>query len=367
MAKPHTLLLLIEHFRMAGAGAENYAVNVCRRLAARQYDIQVCAEDADVDGIPAHLGLRNAAAVAARINADLVIDWGFSYPADIHRLGGGVHSEFLRYRADSYSGIERAAKALEHQAPKHRRIVAREAELLSRPKALFLANSDFTAAQAQAGGAEPNNVRVLYNGVDPSYFKADADARKSRRQEWGVEDDDIACLFCAHNLKLKNLDLLQRVFDELTTQLRSARLVVIGKRPPKRRADWLIYAGQQSDMPACYSAGDLLLHPTYFDACANVVLEAMSCGLPVIVSDTSGINGILGDDSGGLVLPVRGDRQQVQSSWQQAIESLFIDAEHRQRMGQMARRTAEHQNMDRYMDNFEIVLQAAFDHKRNCS
>jgi glycosyltransferase involved in cell wall biosynthesis len=364
MAKPHTLLLLIEHFRVAGAGAENYAVNVCRRLAARQYDIHVLADDADVEGIPAHIGLQNAADVATEIKADLVIDWGFSYPADIHRLGGGIHAEYLRYRADAYTGFGRAAKTLEHQSPKHRKIIARESELLARPEALFLANSDFTSGQARACGATPENIHVLYNGVDPDHFKASTDARNEKRREWGVGDDAIVCLFCAHNLKLKNLDLLLSVFDNLTNTLPSLRLVVIGKRPPKRQADWLVYAGQQSNMPACYSAGDVLLHPTYFDACANVVLEAMSCGLPTVVSDTSGINGLLTEDSGGIVLPVRGNATAVRDSWQETVHQLVTGKDRRMQLGLLARQTAEHNNMDRYMDNFETLLQAAFDHKQ---
>ncbi|MBT4818361.1 MAG: hypothetical protein HON70_21815, partial [Lentisphaerae bacterium] len=41
------LLFFVEHFRLAGSGAENDAVNLCRSLAERGYRVHVLADTAD--------------------------------------------------------------------------------------------------------------------------------------------------------------------------------------------------------------------------------------------------------------------------------------------------------------------------------
>jgi UDP-glucose:(heptosyl)LPS alpha-1,3-glucosyltransferase len=41
-------------------------------------------------------------------------------------------------------------------------------------------------------------------------------------------------------------------------------------------------------MPAFYHAADLLVHPTYYDPCSRVVLEALAAGLPVITTRFNG-------------------------------------------------------------------------------
>ena len=37
-----------------------------------------------------------------------------------------------------------------------------------------------------------------------------------------------------------------------------------------------------------YAAADLYVHPTFYDPCSLVVLEAAACGLPIITSRYNG-------------------------------------------------------------------------------
>jgi UDP-glucose:(heptosyl)LPS alpha-1,3-glucosyltransferase len=41
-------------------------------------------------------------------------------------------------------------------------------------------------------------------------------------------------------------------------------------------------------MPALYQAGDIFVLNTFYDACANAVLEALACGLPTISTSSNG-------------------------------------------------------------------------------
>lgn len=47
-----------------------------------------------------------------------------------------------------------------------------------------------------------------------------------------------------------------------------------------------------------FSQADILLHPTYNDPCPNVVLEAMSCGLPIVYSASGGTSELVGSEAG---------------------------------------------------------------------
>jgi glycosyltransferase involved in cell wall biosynthesis len=91
-------------------------------------------------------------------------------------------------------------------------------------------------------------------------------------------------------------------------------LAVVGNPahiPPYRQmaqdsglADRVFFLGALKDMEPAYVAADMLAHPTLEDTFAMVVLEAMSHGLPVVVSPERycGISGLLEDGVQALVL-----------------------------------------------------------------
>jgi UDP-glucose:(heptosyl)LPS alpha-1,3-glucosyltransferase len=55
-------------------------------------------------------------------------------------------------------------------------------------------------------------------------------------------------------------------------------------------------------MKACYFASDFLVHPTFYDPCSLVVLEALACGLPVITSRYNGASELLDPPRDSYVL-----------------------------------------------------------------
>lgn len=48
------------------------------------------------------------------------------------------------------------------------------------------------------------------------------------------------------------------------------------------------FVGVRKEVLPCYHAADALILPTLYDPFPNVILEAMSCGLPVITSERCG-------------------------------------------------------------------------------
>ena len=362
---PETLRLLVFVRRFVGAagGLEGSAVSLCRALARLGHEVHVLADQAeaeDEDGVHVHDdGLQQRAVIEGRVLPDLCIDWGFYHPAHVHRLGQGTHESFMQWNLDAYRGPARWLKKLKYLGFKHRAIVARQKALLRNPEAHFLANSTFTADMARRAGAKPDRVTVKHNGVDTERFSPEnaLPHRDQVRREWGVADDEVAFLFVAHNPRLKNLRLLLDVLP--ATRPAKTKLVVAGRRiPGHAAAPWLHYAGQTDHMERFYAAADALLHPTFFDSCANVVLEAMSCARPVVVSDTAGVDEIITPNHDGLVLAVRGTGHA--DNWRQAIRQLAEDPERRRELGRHARQCALKHDFPSYVQWVDQYLKTTW-------
>ena len=52
----------------------------------------------------------------------------------------------------------------------------------------------------------------------------------------------------------------------------------------------------QKNAPHIYQKGDAYIMLKYKDPCPNTVIEAMSCGLPILYSDSGGLPEIIGDN-----------------------------------------------------------------------
>ncbi len=122
--------------------------------------------------------------------------------------------------------------------------------------------------------------------------------RVAVRAAWGAAPEDTVFLFCAKLQRWKRpLDLLHAFAK---AKLSKALLVFAGEGPLRgelesgaatlgvaSRVKFLGFANQ-TQLPAIYTAGDLMVLPSSYDAFGVVVNEAMLCGCPAAVSDSVG-------------------------------------------------------------------------------
>src|SRR5205823_8353522 len=95
------------------------------------------------------------------------------------------------------------------------------------------------------------------------------------------------------------------------------------------------FAGHCPDMRDGYFAADFLVHPTFYDPCSLVVLEALGCGLPVITSRYNGASELMRPLQEGYVIDDPHDHARL--AW---CLAQLLDAAKRQAGAQAARRTA---------------------------
>jgi glycosyltransferase involved in cell wall biosynthesis len=238
--------------------------------------------------------------------------------------------------------------------------------MLRRPGAFFLANSRFAADQVVAAGARPEAVAVLHNGVDTGIFRPEKGKKGADRLRatWGLKPSDVAVLFVAHNLLLKNFALLRQIFQRIESQCPRMKLIVVGKRRPSFMPPNSVYAGELSDMVTCYQAADCLAHPTFFDSCANVVLEAMSTGLPVVASNVCGAHELVEDGKSGFVLAVTGRKRKIMDQWLKKLQLLGADEAMRRRMGTAGREAMLGNDFGHYVTRLEAFMRQVMEKKK---
>ena len=127
-----------------------------------------------------------------------------------------------------------------------------------------------------------------------------------------VSDDTPLILFAGRFAPEKNLDLLLPALGHVFAQ-RMGRAVLCGDGPLRQGfADWIMarglgdriaIRGYTTNLWALMKRATVVASPSLFEGAPNVVLEAMACGTPLIVSDIEAHRRLLDDSSAVFVSP----------------------------------------------------------------
>jgi UDP-glucose:(heptosyl)LPS alpha-1,3-glucosyltransferase len=215
------------------------------------------------------------------------------------------------------------------------------------PHATVVAVSRMVAGHLRTlHGVPEERIRLIPNGVDTEKFTpSHRDAlRASERRRLGVSDDETVFLMVAHNLKLKNADAAIRALAVVVGRGLRARLVIAGGKRPKPFVALARKLGLGSlvhfiepadDVRPSYAAADACLHPTWYDPCSLVALEALSSGLPLVTTRYNGVSELMSHGVDGFVLDEPADIARLA----ECLTSL-TETGNRNAMGEAARRLA---------------------------
>ena len=147
-------------------------------------------------------------------------------------------------------------------------------------------------------------IMVLYNGVDCQKYKPlKSKDRKKLRQRLGFKNDIIYLLFVGGDAYRKGLDIAINTLNFFKNQ--KVYLNVIGlKKFEDKTPNNIRFLGRISEQKKIkyYQASDIFLLPSRGEGFAIAPLEAMACGLPVVVSKYSGVNEIISNMKNGAVV-----------------------------------------------------------------
>lgn len=273
-----------------GSGTAGIAFDLAEGLASRGFQTEVWANGvtARPRGAPV-LGSPGSAPRQGRLRIGLDRIAG----CPVLRCSGGVHEAWRAVLRTDRTRFVRAIGPSRTSRAEARAV--REATVL-------VCNSFRAAGEVVAHhGRSLDDVRIVRNGVDLRRFGPDPQRRTAARARWGVPADGRVALFVAHGWFRKGLRAAVRGFAEAARP--SDRLVVMGRDSQSRRrlaearahlGDRLVVAAD-TDAPRALPGGDVLVHPTRYDASANVVLQAMACGVPPVTTLRDGAAEIIED------------------------------------------------------------------------
>ena len=169
---------------------------------------------------------------------------------------------------------------------------------------LFVLNSDQRKWLASPEmGIDKSTIFQTAHWVEEKF-----NPKVSRKEEiFGVPDEQPVILFAGRVSKEKGTDELPAFYDEVKRKVPTVRLAFAGTGPDEENLKEAIPDGiflgwvDHDKLPEIYSSADLLVLPSRFDTFSLVVLEAQSCGLPVLAYKTKGPKDILKTEKSGML------------------------------------------------------------------
>lgn len=187
-------------------------------------------------------------------------------------------------------------------------------------------------------GTEAERFHLLPPGINRERLTAltASDEGVKLRAEFAIETGQRLLLCVGSRFKTKGVDRVIEALARLPPALRDAcRLLVVGQGDPgpfRRQAKRLgvgervVFTGTREDVPAFYHAADYLVHAPRSENTGTVLLEAMICALPVLVTGNCGFAFHVADADAGMVLPTPFDQSALNTGLRQFLTSDRRDA-----------------------------------------
>lgn len=192
-------------------------------------------------------------------------------------------------------------------------------------------------------GIKHDKVQVIHNGVDIREFYPSEAGKKSKMD---IDPSRVVGLFAGDiSSPRKNLDTVLKSMVSVP----ELSLVVAGSTNrsiyPQMAEDLNIkdrvhFLGFRKDMGHIMRNVDLFIFPSRYEACSLVVLEALASGIPVVITEESGVTEIIKGSNekalAGIVLDDPNDVTQLTT----ILNSLLQDKACLTEMGQSSRKVA---------------------------
>jgi len=156
-------------------------------------------------------------------------------------------------------------------------------------------------------GIEPDNIEVIYNGVDP-FFKPLSEEEKEKMRAEYTEGKPFF-IHIGSLLPRKNIPRLLKAFDAFRNRSDTDHKLVIAGRPVfktreiqsilhnmKYSSDVIMPGGlPQKEIHLLLGSAEALVFASYFEGFGIPLIEAMACHVPVITSNITALPEVCGD------------------------------------------------------------------------
>lgn len=215
-----------------------------------------------------------------------------------------------------------------------------------------------------AVGYAPEKMIVIQNGIDPELFRPNASARANIRQEFGIaEEVPIIGMVGRFHPQKDHYNFVQAA-QYLSRSIQDVRFLLCGEEitwENPELAGWIddagirervVLLGKRDDIPELTAAFDIASLSSMGEGFPNVVVEAMACAVPCVVTDVGESARIVGD--AGVVVPRR-DPQALADAWRKVLD---MDGDDRKRLGLSGReRVIQHYSLRQIVSRYETLFE----------
>lgn len=168
--------------------------------------------------------------------------------------------------------------------------------------------SDYARAVHEALGYSPSEGVVVENGVDTDRFCPSESARRAFRRENHIPDYMPVVGIVARNVSIKGVDVFLRMAAKLDHRFENICYVMAGTGMTRENAELvdkieeaglggkIKLLGERSDIEKVMNGLDILVCPSFSESFGLVVAEALACGVPVVASEISVLEAIVGSN-----------------------------------------------------------------------
>jgi glycosyltransferase involved in cell wall biosynthesis len=226
--------------------------------------------------------------------------------------------------------------------------------------------NDGMREEAMAAGFAVDQLQWMPNPIDTDNFAPCGERERIElRRRFGIPSAAAVVLYSGRRAFEKALPVLIDAFALVARQVPEAMLVLVGDGPLRPglvmqatqlhfKNDKLRFAGQVNPAEVCdwLKIADVFTLVSLSEGFSSALAEAMSTGLPCVVSDIPANRQLIDDGQHGFLTPV-GDRKAISI----AIIQLLRNFPLRSRMGKAARRRVEsNYSTDKISDRYETLF-----------
>lgn len=203
-------------------------------------------------------------------------------------------------------------------------------------------NNPAIAAALRSEGLPADRIIFIANGIDTERFYPAAD-HDALRRAMGIDPLAPVVGFVGRMIRDKGLERVLAAAEAILPSFPALRILAVGDGPERARFEesaargslrgQVDFLGFREDPERIYPLLDVLAFPsTYSEGTPNVVLEAMACGVPVIVHRTVQTENTIRDGENGLL--VDGVKLEALAN---ALETLLRQPDRARAIGRAAR------------------------------
>jgi glycosyltransferase involved in cell wall biosynthesis len=286
----------------------------------------------------------NALRVIHRMKPDLIHAYDMLSPATTALFAKYIHKTPIIVK------VLRGGKEGDLYTLKMNPLGAFRSRLQARSVNAFITISHEIDQELRNSGVSIAQRHYIPNGVDTARFSPATDTEKiAIRKELGIENKPTT-IFTGRLTKVKCIDSLILSWKFVRDKIPDATLIILGSGPEEQvlqemAGEGILFRGKTTNVSQYLRASDVFVLPSSTEGLSNAMLEAMSCGLPVVVSQVGGsIDAIDHSENGWLIPP--NDPVALQS----ALIRVLEDPDLQSQLGHAAR--------ERILEDFSLSLTA---------